>query len=79
MITKYSSAPIKYDLLFKEATNRLNELYITKENPETKERQVYNYENGIRIETLEEYFHHLRDFIYGNDETEAAIGTNFDP
>lgn len=71
MITKYSTAPAKYDELFKKATGRLNELNITKEM-EDGSKVLYNYPD-VKIESLEEYFSHLRDLVYGNEETVGAV------
>lgn len=55
MITKYSDA---YNVLFEKATQRLAELNIV--DADTGK--------AVKINSLEEYFSHLRDLIYGNND-----------
>ena len=52
MITKYSSSQVNYDELFDEAEARLSELG----------------ESNVEIKTLDNYFSHLRDLIYGPND-----------
>lgn len=79
MITKYSSASAKYDSLFEEATNRLNELGVKQRDENGVEGDLYDYEKGIRIDTLEEYFSNLRNLIYGpaNNELQPGVPEDF--
>lgn len=56
MITKFSSDREKYMVLFEKATKRLQDLNI--------------FSTGQRIETLEDYFSHLHDLVYGNGTNE---------
>ena len=58
MITKYSDA---YNVLFEKATERLAELGITK----TDDKGIPTGEPVV-IGSLEEYFSHLKDLVYGD-------------
>ena len=67
VITRYTSAPDKYDELFAEATARLQSAGLT----------------DVKIESLEGYFMHLRDLVYGpndiyiNEPKEIEKGYHF--
>lgn len=67
MITKFSSARDKYLALFEEATKRLEYLNINK-----TEELKYQYPS-VMVESLEEYFSHLYDLVYGNENSPADI------
>lgn len=58
MITKYSDA---YNVLFEEATKRLEDLGITKTDDKGNPTG-----EAIVIGSLEEYFSHLKDLVYGD-------------
>lgn len=82
MITKYSTAPAKYDSLFKDATNRLALLGVQKLDAEGQAIGVYNWDDkALQLESLEEYFSNLRNLIYGpannelqpNDSADMAL------
>lgn len=61
--TTYTEA---YDELFKKATARLKELKVLKKNDQGEPQP----EQYATVSSLEEYFSHLRDLIYGNPEDE---------
>lgn len=52
VITRYTSAPDKYDNLFSDATTRLKGLGV-----------------DVEIDSLEGYFMHLRDLVYGPNDS----------
>ena len=62
VITKYSNAPELYDELFQEATDRLISVGVfEKDNDKHK------------IDSLQSYFMHLRDLIYGPEGAEVEL------
>lgn len=63
VITRYSEA---YDELFKKATERLKELKVLKKD----EQGLPKEGEYATVSSLEEYFSHLHDLIYGNPEDE---------
>ena len=52
VITRYTSAPDKYNKLFSDATTRLKSLGV-----------------DVNINSLEGYFMHLRDLVYGPNDS----------